>query len=73
LEEAYSQHFSSLRECQSSYRLKGQFVICVEYTWGIDRLYFLVSLERTPPTKWLINFLNTDYLISLSSPVAAWK
>ena len=39
LEEACSQYFSNLRECQSSYRVKGQSVICVEDTWGTDTDY----------------------------------
>lgn len=68
LEEAHSQYFSNLRECQSSYTAE----VCHLHRRDLGnwhRLYLLVCLQRTPPTKWLIKLFNADYLISPSPAV----
>lgn len=56
-------YFSNLRECQSSYPAKGQFVICAKDTRGTDIVYIWCVLRKEHQK--MIKLLNTDSFISL--------
>lgn len=56
-------YFSNLRECQSSYQAKGQFVICAKDTRGTDIDYIWCVLRKEHQK--MIKLLNTDSFISL--------